>query len=312
MQFVSQFIIHSRLFAASHSRGTKPPCWRQKSRWDWMPFVCLVSVRLCSPAGRFCTTWITSCKGPIFLGVKHQVDGKFKKLSVYPQHRRKKHLAMSVPRIIGYTTEGVKQNYKNQSKSIEECTDCTHFSRIPTQCVSPVKTLGIHIAWKSGFGANYFSHDGLIVVHFFSIKYFEWVIFKQAANPIGSISAVSRVRSCAGSFSRTAAGNRAYKSHFWSFLEIQRRLDVHGGGYVFYQNIEMHYGVLGFRENMADDVQVFDGSWSRKTVYCLKTAKSYPLAFRESRGKKFLFFSCSNFSSNWPLPLFKTDLFWKF
>ena len=46
------------------------------------------------------------------------------------------------------------------------------------------------------------------------------------------------------------------KSHFWSFLEIQRRLDVHGGGYVFYQNIEMHYGVLGFRENMADDVQV--------------------------------------------------------
>lgn len=32
-----------------------------------------------------------------------------------------------------------------------------------------------------------------------------------------------------------------------------------GVGYVFYQNIEMHYGVLGFRE-MADDVQVFDGS----------------------------------------------------
>lgn len=86
------------------------------------------------------------------------------------------------------------------------------------------------------------------------------------------------------------------KSHFWSFLEIQGRLDVHGGGYVFYQNIEMHYGVLGFRENMADrDVQVFDGSWSRTTVYCLKTAKSYPLAFRESRGKNFCFLAAQIF-----------------
>lgn len=85
------------------------------------------------------------------------------------------------------------------------------------------------------------------------------------------------------------------KSHFWSFLEIQRRVDVHRGGYVFYQNIEMHYGVLGFRENMADDVQVFDGSWSRTTVYYLKTAKSYPLAIRESRGKNFCFLAAQIF-----------------
>ena len=126
MQFVSQFIIHSRLFAASHSRATKPPCWRlTKVALGLYAFrlSCLSATLLSSTA----VLYHVNCQlqRAYFSGVKHQVDGKFKKLSVYPQHRRKKHLAMSVPRIIGYTTEDVKQNYKNQSKSIEECTDCT-------------------------------------------------------------------------------------------------------------------------------------------------------------------------------------------
>ena len=48
---------YNRLFAASHSHGTKPPCWREKLHWDktnkenchlklCMSFVCLVPVRL--------------------------------------------------------------------------------------------------------------------------------------------------------------------------------------------------------------------------------------------------------------------------
>ena len=142
MQFVSQFIIHSRPFAASHSRGTKPPSWRlTKVALGLYAFrlSCLSATLLSSTA----VLYHVNCQlqRAYFLGEKHQVDGKFKKLSVYPQHRRKKNLAMSVPRIIGYTSEDVKQNYQNQSKSTEECTDCTHFSRIPTQCISPgVKT----------------------------------------------------------------------------------------------------------------------------------------------------------------------------
>ena len=47
----------NRSFTAKHSRGTKPPCWREKSHWDktnkgsyhlklCMPFICLVQVRL--------------------------------------------------------------------------------------------------------------------------------------------------------------------------------------------------------------------------------------------------------------------------
>lgn len=51
--------------------------------------------------------------------------GNFKNWVFIHNTRRKKHSAMSVPRIIGYTSEDVKQNYKNQSKSIEECKDCT-------------------------------------------------------------------------------------------------------------------------------------------------------------------------------------------
>ena len=48
---------YNRPFAASHSHGTKPPCWREKLHWDktnkenyrlklCMSFVCLVPVRL--------------------------------------------------------------------------------------------------------------------------------------------------------------------------------------------------------------------------------------------------------------------------
>ena len=189
---------------------------------------------------------------------------------------------MSVPRIIGYTTEDVKQNYKNQSKSIEECTDCTHFSRIPTQCVSPVKTLGIHIAWKSGFGANYFSHDGLIVVHYFSIKYFEWVIFKQAAIPFLIIS-------------RNPAPARRPRG--WVRVPPKYRNALWG------VRLKGKYGgrCAGFR-------------WFLIKNNCLLPENSEKLSSSYSWivGEKVLFFSCSNFSSNWPLPLFKTDLFWKF
>ena len=66
-----------RPFAASDSRGTKPPRWRAKvapgqdkhrkitiSNYVSLLFV-LSQWDFCSPAWRFCTTWMASCKGPI-------------------------------------------------------------------------------------------------------------------------------------------------------------------------------------------------------------------------------------------------------
>ena len=67
-------------FAASRSRGTKPPCWRAKAFltrtrqtkkitiWN---YVCLLFVfsqcDFCPPIRRFFITWMASCKGPIKL-----------------------------------------------------------------------------------------------------------------------------------------------------------------------------------------------------------------------------------------------------
>ena len=68
-----------RPFVANHSRGTKPPSWREKSRTGTRQtkarhsyiilrlfhlFV-LSQSDVCSPARRFCTAWMASCKGPI-------------------------------------------------------------------------------------------------------------------------------------------------------------------------------------------------------------------------------------------------------
>ena len=68
----------NRPFAANHSRGTKPPCWRvkvalgqdkQRKLITISHCLCVLFVLsqcdFCSPARRFCTTWMASCKGPI-------------------------------------------------------------------------------------------------------------------------------------------------------------------------------------------------------------------------------------------------------
>ena len=68
----------NRPFAANHSRGTKPPCWRvkvalgqnkQRKLITTSHCLCVLFVLsqcdFCSPARRFCTTWMASCKGPI-------------------------------------------------------------------------------------------------------------------------------------------------------------------------------------------------------------------------------------------------------
>ena len=67
----------NRPFAASHSRGTKLPCWRETSHWDkinkgnyhlkWcMSFVCTVPVQLflSSMTGLCHKNGYSSCKGP--------------------------------------------------------------------------------------------------------------------------------------------------------------------------------------------------------------------------------------------------------
>ena len=68
----------NRLFAASHSRGTKPPRWRAKVvlgqdkkktcyillNGNFSLFF-LSQCDFCSPVRRFCTTWMASCKGSI-------------------------------------------------------------------------------------------------------------------------------------------------------------------------------------------------------------------------------------------------------
>ena len=63
----------NRLFAASHSGGTIPPCWRagdalrqdkQRALNKFLYLSC-PSASPFSPAWWFCTTWMTSCKGPI-------------------------------------------------------------------------------------------------------------------------------------------------------------------------------------------------------------------------------------------------------
>ena len=57
----------NRPFAASHSRGTKQPRWRTEvALWqDICLFFVLSQCDFCSPTRRFCTTWMSSCKGPI-------------------------------------------------------------------------------------------------------------------------------------------------------------------------------------------------------------------------------------------------------
>ena len=72
------YVWHIRLFvpveafAASHSRGIKPPCWREKValgqdnkginnfKW-WFPLFVFSQCDFCSPAWRFCNTWLASC-----------------------------------------------------------------------------------------------------------------------------------------------------------------------------------------------------------------------------------------------------------
>ena len=83
VRFKSRIIFHTwigpnRPFAANHSRGTKPPCWRvkvalgqdkQRKLITTSHCLCVLFVLsqcdFCSPARRFCTTWMASCKGPI-------------------------------------------------------------------------------------------------------------------------------------------------------------------------------------------------------------------------------------------------------
>ena len=59
----------NRPLAASHSCGTKPPCWRVKvalgqDKQRKLPFK-IIYCDLCSPAWWFCTMWMASCKEPI-------------------------------------------------------------------------------------------------------------------------------------------------------------------------------------------------------------------------------------------------------
>ena len=134
MQFVSQFLtlkIYHRLgallpnnrpFAASHSRGTSPPCWRTKVALGRYAFClsCPSATFVLQHGGFVPRKLLLQLQTAYRFGVKYQVDGKFKNFSVYPQHYQKKHLTMIVPRI-SYTTEDVKQNKTktktNQSKS---------------------------------------------------------------------------------------------------------------------------------------------------------------------------------------------------
>ena len=75
---VWNFCRTNRLFAASHLRGKKPPCWRAKVALGQDKqktylilnsnfLCCLVPGRLflSSTAVLFCTTWMASYKGPI-------------------------------------------------------------------------------------------------------------------------------------------------------------------------------------------------------------------------------------------------------
>ena len=70
MQFVSQFIIHSRLFAASHSRGTKLPCWRTKVALGLYAFCFFLSQRdFALQYGGFVRRELLAAKG-LFFGSK--------------------------------------------------------------------------------------------------------------------------------------------------------------------------------------------------------------------------------------------------
>ena len=69
--------VTNRPFAARHSRGTKPPCWRAKvtlgqdkqrqllSKIMFAFLFVLSQCDVCSPAWRFCSTWMASCNEPI-------------------------------------------------------------------------------------------------------------------------------------------------------------------------------------------------------------------------------------------------------
>ena len=69
----------NRPFAASHSRGTKPSCWRAKvalgkdKQKTYIILNCNLLCLSCPSArfslqhGAFCTMWMTGCKGPIRL-----------------------------------------------------------------------------------------------------------------------------------------------------------------------------------------------------------------------------------------------------